>query len=563
MTNVQTHLTEVKQKANISSSRDFLNQLFGDKEPDEGKILIWALKGKASRWFKTADEAAAYTESKQGQDVYVGCGLSSEDFGRNKRCPANKIIGLPGFYADIDIADPVHKKAHLPPTLDEAIALVTGHGFDPTLIVHTGHGIHVWWLFKEIWDLTEDSERNKAAELSRRLFCTLQNRCKEKGWDLDSVFDLARVLRIPGTMNCKNEPVMAQVGECGGIRYEPMDLAESFDSGPSQVQLSLITAARHGDGFKIKPDAEPPASKMDALKELIPKFALAWAGKRKDLASPSEYDMSLASFAAQAEWTDQEIANLIIAFRRTRGHDMKKALRVDYLEKTITKAREPSAIVAEAERLKAASESGNHDELRDSLSKHLGIEILSIQKYRSEPSTYVLKTTAGRVDLGRVSGLIEQKYFRRHVADATGRMIPIFPGGAAKKQPGSLPPWSDVAQGMLDLCETVEVGPDGTANGELRSYLVDYLAHTELEGTFEDAAVTQFPFIYEGKPAICLAGFKLWLRQRHGITFTSTYLAPRLRKYGARYGAPTVVVDGKKTTRSIWVLPETHAEYAE
>ena len=234
---------------------------------------------------------------------------------------------------------------------------------------------------------------------------------------------------------------------------------------------------------------------------------------------------------------------------------------MDYLEKTIAKAREPSAIEAESERLKAASESGNRDELRASLSKHLGIEIVSIKKYLSEPSTYVLKTTGGRVDLGGVPGLIEQKHFRRHVADATGRMIPTFPGARAAKKPGSLPPWHDIAQGLLDLCEIVEVGPDGTVSGELRSFLVDYLRTTVFEQKMEDAAVSRKPVIYEGKPAIFLKEFIFWLTQKHGFRPAGKNMAATLRKYGARYETARVVIDNRKTTRSLWVLPETHEEY--
>ena len=318
MNNLHDQTTGVKQKANNDAAQ-FLDCIFGDKEPDEGKILIWTLKGKHSKFFDTAEDAIVYVNTKADQDVYVGCGISPKDYGPSKRCLANQIMGLPGFYADIDIADPVHKKQNLPQNLDQAIALVTGYGFDPSIIVDSGHGIHAWWLFKEVWDLSEDSERQKAGELSEQLSITIQNRAKQKGWVIDSVFDLARVLRIPGTMNCKSEPVSATLIDCNKNRYEPMDLEEFFDSGPLQVQLSLITAARHGDGFKIKPDAEPPSRKLEALKEIFPKFAQTWGGNRKDLPSPSEYDMSLASFAAQADWTDQEIVNLIIAFSQDMG----------------------------------------------------------------------------------------------------------------------------------------------------------------------------------------------------------------------------------------------------
>jgi putative DNA primase/helicase len=75
------------------------------------------------------------------------------------------------------------------------------------------------------------------------------------------------------------------------------------------------------------------------------KFRATWEHKRtpksfpKGKASPSEYAQSIASISVSAGCTDQEVANLIIAWNRNHGHDMKKATRGDYLARTIIKAR--------------------------------------------------------------------------------------------------------------------------------------------------------------------------------------------------------------------------------
>ena len=546
----------------------FIEMLFENKEPDEGKILIWTLKNKTSRWFDTADETSAYVEKIKKQDVYVGCGISPEGFGRNKRCSADKIIGLPGFYADIDIVDPVHKKQNLPETIDEAVDLVNGYGFDPSIIVDTGHGIHAWWLFNEIWDLTKDTERQKAAEFSRRLSRTIKNRCAKKGWDLDSVFDLARVLRVPGTMNCKGKPVRAEIIAVKENRYEPMDLEEFLDPDVPQEQPSLFQGKNVDGEFTLDPNANPPVEKLDALKEIEPRFAAAWAGTRKDLASPSEYDLSLANFAVQAEWSDQEIVNLIIAWRRMHGHDVKKSLRKNYLKRTIRKAREPNQIEAEAKKLKAASESGNFEKIRDSLSKHLGIEVVSIKKFLCEPHTFVLETTVGRVDLGVISGLIDQKPFRHHVASATGRVIPDFPGVRAIKKHGSLPPWREIAQGMLDICEVVEVGPEGTDAGELDGWLCHYARRMGMISnmSFADADRESGMLMRNKKPHVFLRDFNRYVKSAYDEFFSARAMASRLRKYGAVHKAiPLVSTDDDglvtKTTRSMWELPKSPQHY--
>ncbi len=63
-----------------SEPRFFLHELFGNK-PEELHLLLWTLTDKRSRWFRDVDEAATAVEDLRDQDVYVGVGLSPEDFG--------------------------------------------------------------------------------------------------------------------------------------------------------------------------------------------------------------------------------------------------------------------------------------------------------------------------------------------------------------------------------------------------------------------------------------------------------------------------------------------------
>jgi hypothetical protein len=80
----------------------------------------------------------------------------------------------------------------------------------------------------------------------------------------------------------------------------------------------------------LNADAEPPSAKLVELLQSEPKFKLTWEEARTDLKdrSPSGYDFSLVNFALNAKWNDQEICNLLIAWRRNHGHRSK--LRDDY-----------------------------------------------------------------------------------------------------------------------------------------------------------------------------------------------------------------------------------------
>src|SRR3990170_2907142 len=48
--------------------------------------------------------------------------------------------------------------------------------------------------------------------------------------------------------------------------------------------------------------------------------------------------MSLANMAAKAQWSDQDICDLLIAWRRKHGHPLKLD-RMDYYQRTIATAR--------------------------------------------------------------------------------------------------------------------------------------------------------------------------------------------------------------------------------
>ena len=91
----------------------------------------------------------------------------------------------------------------------------------------------------------------------------------------------------------------------------------------------------------LDPAAEPPRLKHVHLLETVPRYRSTWSQTRRDLSSLSESDLALANFTVQDGWTNQEIANTLIAFRREHGDrdDLQKALRADYVGRTIGAAR--------------------------------------------------------------------------------------------------------------------------------------------------------------------------------------------------------------------------------
>jgi hypothetical protein len=318
----------------------FLERLYGQK-PEELHLLVWSKQGFVSAWFRDVTDAGAYVAAHLEHDLYVGIGLASEDRGPRRRCEAKDVAGIVGLGADIDVADPAHQSGkRYPPTKTAALELLHGAQLQPTLIVDSGHGLQAWWLFDAPWVFSGPGERCRAAELAKSWERVLQALATEHGWALDSVGDLSRVLRVAGTWNHKTTPpVPVRLLQDEGPRYTGPDAFAPYLAAPWICPVQASARLTVVGELVLDPEAVAPPRKFERLCRGVQKFPATWERRRTDLAdqSASAYDMSLAWYAAAQDWTDQEITDLLIAWRRLHGEPLK--LRVDYFQQTITRAR--------------------------------------------------------------------------------------------------------------------------------------------------------------------------------------------------------------------------------
>ena len=116
-------------------------------------------------------------------------------------------VSLPGFWADIDIAGPGHKTTKpLPPDEAEAARIVGEARLpQPTLWVHSGGGLYPWWLFQNPIPLVDSAMVDLMQDLSTRWQDCLVAAAERLGFSYGGVGDLARVLRVPGTLNRKTD----------------------------------------------------------------------------------------------------------------------------------------------------------------------------------------------------------------------------------------------------------------------------------------------------------------------------------------------------------------------
>jgi hypothetical protein len=533
--------------------QEFLNQLWAEK-PSDLYILIWTLQDKRSRWFQKVEEAAAAV-AQTPQDVYVGVGLSPRDYGPSRRCPSDGIAGIAGLWADFDLRSEAHKKA-LPATIPDALSIIPA-GLPPTIVVATGNGAHAWWLFKEPGMFDSDEERRQAARLVSRWQTLLRLNAASKGWAFDRLSDLARVLRIPGTINAKDPAHLKEVtvDRFTDRRYNVSDFEEVLDEAAVPDPVAEERAAQDRTGrFQDKPLVIDPAAcipqeLLDPWMAQDLRFRNTWLRQRHDLRDQSQsgYDLALADFGVEAGLTDQEIVDLLVHHRRLHGQ--RQRTRLDYFERTIAKAREH----AEAATVSIAvpptdtcdSATDRRRLLLDELSRLFGVSIQEIRKITGKDPTYQMVVEGETLELASVGKLIDQRSLRLTLAAGLDRLIP-------KVKPKD---WERVAQMLLDALTVTDGGEENDLRGAARLYLDHYLSESSFIDSIEDQPVQSLrkPTVYDGHIAICTSDLQPHINKVFGHNLSLKAVASML----AAIGATNIRIRGSKfRDQSRWLLPQ-------
>ena len=189
----------------------------------------------------------------------------------------------------------------------------------PTILIHTGNGLQSWWLYNTPVALSDAQPASYFETINRGLARTLQG---------DTVHDIARVLRVPGTVNLPHArkrargcvPVMAKLLRRDGPTHFP----DAFD----RVAKSVKPRTERG-----AVDVRPLAASSTATELILETFerllrslnsghvlARTWRGDRllRD-ASRSGWDMALVNQLVRANIREEFIPAIVRAFPFGRG----------------------------------------------------------------------------------------------------------------------------------------------------------------------------------------------------------------------------------------------------
>lgn len=290
-------------------------------------------------WFNDINDAIAkYEEWVRDVDrnVYMSKGYFNEPLGTNKRGSLNDMAGVLCLSLDVDYGEEHNNSKHYPPTLDDTSAVVHTIILQPTLLIHTGHGLApLWKLDQPITDIAQ------AQNIAKRLYQLYEEEMEAQGWDIDPAYDSARPIRIAGSQNFNRpkNPVPVTIFEHND---EHTVNAHCLDTNLPQLKEECrevsATIVSIGE-LKLDPEAQPNSELYRKLSEKED-FMRSWKYEREEFKgdnSPSRYDFSIACFVIQNGGTAQDCADFMIASRKRNGVDLKLD-RPDYYERTISKA---------------------------------------------------------------------------------------------------------------------------------------------------------------------------------------------------------------------------------
>lgn len=243
-----------------NAAYEWLTWLYGDSF--EGRIWIGGhadgFRGATFSAVEPAVTYAAHLDAQQGWGVYHRL----TTVGRvERRGLATDSVMLPALMADIDVHGPGHKAENLPKDFADVQRILTAAGTpEPSTWINSGGGLYPAWKLAEPMLLTGEPALKHAQKMSRRLHHGLIAAAKTLGMKVDNTSDLARVYRLPGTVNRKVEgehrhAKWINVGTTlGGYAIE--EVADGWPT-PAEPPSSLFSGVADG---VAEDDTEPQSS---------------------------------------------------------------------------------------------------------------------------------------------------------------------------------------------------------------------------------------------------------------------------------------------------------------
>lgn len=554
---------------------EFLGLLYSDACDDGYQFGVVTLPRRQTRYFDGVGDAVDYCarSAESGHNVYCTMGVVRDLSERIRTTPgarANKseVAAIVAMWADIDIDPDAHDSGkRYPATLDEAAAISRVGGCEPSVIVQSGGGMHAYMLLDEPREIRDRRDRDHVALLCHRWGGSVASRARERGYQVDAVHDLGRILRVAGTTNFKGEtprPVRMLPGPGGADRprYNLDDL-EAVMVAPEYI-VDGARLIEHVGAFAIDPDVVPDLRMIESACENDPEFAATWRRDREFRdQSCSAYDLSLATQLVRHKMTDQEIVDALVYWRREIAKAEPKN-RIDYYQRTIGKARSAKRRETAVEAFSSGSAvipdiadpanvtGSDRQAALEHLREALGIRIARIvQVDRDDGEIYIELDSDSegrreRFSVGPASKMMLFRNFKARIAERCGVVL--------SQQLATPKTWDRILQTIYAIKEQ-EDSLEPTAEDRTREIVAEYIESCQAydRERLAEAISLGDPILVGGEAGVHATTLHIWLHAR-GWRTTLRELRRDLRLMGFTQRAISATDrHGKRRARKYWL----------
>ena len=275
----------------------------------------WTKQSTQTYWWPTNDIPEIPTIA---EDIYFGVHPSKTQKGSKERTQIGDIEIINCLYCDFDLQD-----------FEEQMPLLAAHIREldppPSAIVSSGGGYHCYWYLKEPFWLDTNLKREIATTLQKQWVVYVEG-------DL-AVHDLARIMRLPGTLNYKYDPPRP-------VRIMRDNQHVEYTIEELRDHLPEVDSHR-ADDVRIPDPIYPNELSEQAIVDLAvessagAKFRRLFDGVDNGYQSTSEADLAFCCLLAF--WTSGDYHKMDRIFRAS-GRMRPKWERDDYRQTTLLKA---------------------------------------------------------------------------------------------------------------------------------------------------------------------------------------------------------------------------------
>lgn len=271
------------------------------------------------QWDKIDD--AVDNQASQGKNVWFEVQPSKYTARLGGRSQAEHIIALSALYADIDFKDVSSTRPGMggEQSARELIDdLTSALGLEPTAIVTSGHGLQPYWRLDGVTLDGDLMTTEKLAGLLLRWGLLVQHFATARAGNVDNVFDLPRVLRVPGPDNVKDpshpEGTRVEFSSHGqGFTYEEIDQILDDYEIPREHHVALNTdvVSPHTDWDFAETNCALSSVILSEIRTSEPNARHQWALKiaaiifglvRNGCVTKERYDALVAALTERLQW---------------------------------------------------------------------------------------------------------------------------------------------------------------------------------------------------------------------------------------------------------------------